>query len=131
MQQGGVADKHHIRRSVSPGLSLSYFKSISVAAALQPPRVLWRLQPRDAGVEFHVPVARSAVPQRDTTAHCGHRGSGLIGVSTCREYNLLDASASIAHRLLKRLKTCAIAKSLQLTPSPAKLPRGTARTGFG
>lgn len=43
MQQGEVADKHQIRRSVSPGLSLRYFKSILIAAALQPLRVLWHL----------------------------------------------------------------------------------------
>lgn len=45
----------------------------------------------------------------------------LNRLSACSEYNLLDASASADHRLLKRLKR-ALAKSLHLTPSPAKLP---------
>lgn len=44
----------------------------------------------------------------------------LNWLSTCCEYNLLDASASIDHRLLKRLEACTIAKSLRLTPSPVK-----------
>lgn len=46
----------------------------------------------------------------------------LSWMSTCCEYNLLDASASIDHRLFRRLKTCAVAKSLHLTLSLVKLP---------